>query len=674
MKQTNRDKFLTMLAACILALLPALVSSCSENEGEGPFRVSGVILPSSIDVTLGEAVRIDVSGTPPAVGDEVLLVSSSGEQFSFAVTAADERGFSFVIDDPEFVSGTYTMYIRRGADGTKVGSTAVNVIYGIEITPDEGVTVYGVVTASNKPVPGVVISDGHEVTVTDQDGVYQLRSEKERGYVFMSVPGGYEALSDGVLPRFHATLTENAGTPEREDFYLSQAPNSEFTLIVMGDMHLADRRTATDDRQQFRRFAEDLNEYLSQNSGEKIYALTLGDMTWDYYWTECQYSFPEYLEDMNSLFSGLQVYHTIGNHDHSMEFAGDWAKINQYITNIGPNWYSFNIGECHFVVLDDIDFRDDISDRDDYVEDVSDEQLEWLKKDLQYVDKESTVIVATHAPVYSDKSLNPSIRLGSTSDLFACLAYTPYAQRRPPQRQGPLRAQRRGSLRRLVVVLQGVWNTHLDRRGPGRVLHIRVYWKRNEVEVQGHRLLRLIPVPQLRPEQHPHHSRQIPPQRRRITQGLLHDIRQRIPREQGKRGPHKRLELGPVMDSGGLRERNPSGSDPSNGLRPVAHHSVYRQAARQERNRNIPDKPQQPLLQGNGIIPGHRPPDHRHRPLRPCLLRNHGKAENIRHRHLPEGVTDVTNPGMTLTMNKSIWKKKTIYQSDLYSGPVYFPA
>lgn len=421
MKQTNRNKFLTMLAACILALLPALVSSCSENEGEGPFRVSGVILPSSIDVTLGEAVRIDVSGTPPAVGDEVLLVSSSGEQFSFPVSAADERGFSFVIDDPEFVSGTYTMYIRRGADGTKVGSTAVNVIYGIEITPDEGVTVYGVVTASNRPVPGVVISDGHEVTVTDQDGVYQLRSGKERGYVFMSVPGGYEALSDGVLPRFHATLTENAETPERKDFYLSQAPNSEFTLIVMGDMHLADRRTATDDRQQFRRFAEDLNEYLSQNSGEKIYALTLGDMTWDYYWTECQYSFPEYIEDMNSLFTGLQVYHTIGNHDHSMEFAGDWAKINQYITNIGPNWYSFNIGDCHFVVLDDIDFRDDISDRDDYVEDVSDEQLEWLRKDLQYVEKGSTVIVATHAPVYSDKSLNPSIRLGSTSDLFACL-------------------------------------------------------------------------------------------------------------------------------------------------------------------------------------------------------------------------------------------------------------
>ncbi len=49
-------------------------------------------------------------------------------------------------------------------------------------------------------IAGVVVSDGVETVQTDNNGVYQLKSEKESGYVFISVPGGYECALDGVFP------------------------------------------------------------------------------------------------------------------------------------------------------------------------------------------------------------------------------------------------------------------------------------------------------------------------------------------------------------------------------------------------------------------------------------------------------------------------------------------
>ena len=48
--------------------------------------------------------------------------------------------------------------------------------------------VRGRVTCDGKGVSGVVVSDGVNVTVTGGSGRYRLRSDKENGYVFISVP------------------------------------------------------------------------------------------------------------------------------------------------------------------------------------------------------------------------------------------------------------------------------------------------------------------------------------------------------------------------------------------------------------------------------------------------------------------------------------------------------
>lgn len=62
------------------------------------------------------------------------------------------------------------------------------------------------VSTADGPVQGVVVSDGVEVSVTDERGIYQLQSEKKWGYVFISVPSGYEVPAEGVLPQFYQVM------------------------------------------------------------------------------------------------------------------------------------------------------------------------------------------------------------------------------------------------------------------------------------------------------------------------------------------------------------------------------------------------------------------------------------------------------------------------------------
>ena len=78
-------------------------------------------------------------------------------------------------------SGTYRVFVKRGDRKKQIGTTYINIVEGIDFTPDAGTTVYGVVSTADGPVQGVVVSDGVEVSVTDERGIYQLQSEKNGG-------------------------------------------------------------------------------------------------------------------------------------------------------------------------------------------------------------------------------------------------------------------------------------------------------------------------------------------------------------------------------------------------------------------------------------------------------------------------------------------------------------
>ena len=93
--------------------------------------------------------------------------------------------------------------------------------------------IVGRVTCQGKPVAGVVVSDGELVVRTDSDGHYEMSSSKPCGYVFMSIPGGYETAADGLIPRFFGYTTHC--DLDVIDFQLEKRRNDNFTLFVSTD-------------------------------------------------------------------------------------------------------------------------------------------------------------------------------------------------------------------------------------------------------------------------------------------------------------------------------------------------------------------------------------------------------------------------------------------------------
>lgn len=381
--------------------LVASTAACGDTDADAAptddFDVR-IELPATADVTRGGELTLKVrDGKAPLTTDSFLL-EGGGISHLCPILRASSEDFTLRLADA-CESGSYTAHLRRDARKKTIGKIHINIVEELDFRPAEGTTVYGVVATAEGPVAGVVVSDGTEVTVTDAAGIYELRSAKRWGYVFISVPSGYEAPADGVRPLFYQRLLGASHVVERKDFTLTRVDGQDdFTLFLLGDMHLANR---TGDAAQFAQFAADLNAYRAAHGGRRMYALTLGDMTWDKYWYSNSYALPQYVSTVDRLLGDLPVYHTMGNHDNDFMTTSDYDAAVKYVDVIAPTYYSFNIGKVHFVVMDDIDCSTyDGTDSRIYVKRITNEQLNWLAKDLAHVDKSTPLIVSMHAQVF----------------------------------------------------------------------------------------------------------------------------------------------------------------------------------------------------------------------------------------------------------------------------------
>lgn len=393
------------LIGVLLAVASALTACGGGGDPEpngkddvNPFSIS---VPASITVTAGDDVSVNFySGKGPTVSDKVVLRPSTGTaEVVIAIKSVASSAFVFTVPS-DLQSGNYSFCLRRGTHTWYEGKTDITVLSGSDVTPKEDCNVYGKVTCDGAGVPGVQVSDGISITETDSEGNYYLKSSEKWRVVFMTIPSGYEAPLDGILPQFSSRLDGNPSTRDRVDFTLNKVAGQEdYVVYFLGDMHLAGRGI-TGDVRQFKAFEKDLNTRLASVSGKRQYAVTLGDMTWDLYWYDNSYQFPEYLKEMNSAFKGLPVFHTMGNHDNDMRSVGDFNAATLYVRDIAPTYYAFNIGEVHYIVLDNIFCTNDGTGSRTFDYDIPQEEYSWLRQDLAHVDKDTPIIVTMHAPVF----------------------------------------------------------------------------------------------------------------------------------------------------------------------------------------------------------------------------------------------------------------------------------
>lgn len=389
------------LSILIIAVLTFIGCTPEDQPGASPtgFDVN-LEIPAEIIIE-PTATSIDfkvVDGKAPAATDLIILNGPAGQKFCKIKTISGN-----VVSVELYAGvkeGQHKVSVQRSLDVKSLGTTNIKFkVYDDGVHPESGSSVYGRVSCEGQGLAGVVVSDGVETAVTDKNGVYQLSSKKKHGYVFVSVPRGYEVPLNVVFPQIHKYLTKSASAAERVDFELKEVQNPDnFTMLICGDIHLANR---FNDREQFSHFLEDIKNFVTTNGGN-IYGLTLGDMVWDRYWVDNKYSFAEYIEEMKPV-TGLPFFQTPGNHDHDLWESGDFATMAKYKQNIGPSYYSYNLGKVHGVVLDDIDCANPGTGKNaTYTNNLVQEQLDWLKKDLSHVSKDTPIIVSMHAQMFAN--------------------------------------------------------------------------------------------------------------------------------------------------------------------------------------------------------------------------------------------------------------------------------
>lgn len=289
--------------------------------------------------------------------------------------------------------------------------------------------IIGRVTCDGRPVAGVVVSDGDLVTRTDADGRYEMVSEKPCGYVFISIPSGYEVATDGLIPHHYGYTTHLA--LDVIDFELKRVKNDNFTIFVSADTHLRGDPEELD-LPQFRKwYLHDISKEIRRTKGP-VYSIHLGDMTTDIKWHANDFALRKYRDVMKTYPS--MIFHVPGNHDNE-RFVGmdvpdaQWDSIAQapYREMIGPNYYSFNLGKVHFVMLDNIIVRRSIpkgkkqlASHNDYK--LDERQLRWLGRDLETVDNSTPLVVCMHVPIYRERGVNEdgTAAFAAAPDLVEC--------------------------------------------------------------------------------------------------------------------------------------------------------------------------------------------------------------------------------------------------------------
>lgn len=311
--------------------------------------------------------------------------------------------------------------------------------------PAKGVTVAGTVECDSKPVAGVKVSDGYEVTKTDKKGCYYLKSKKQNPQLFISAPVGYEAWRDDVIPQYWADFTEAPDVFERHDFRLKKADYSKHAIMVLTDLHLANERNdvATFSGPYMDRIRKEIKDL--ETKGYSVFSFHLGDGSWDQYWYVNDFPISRLRETFNKVDYPTPLYNIMGNHDNNGGEVWeegknmDFEAAKPFMKAFGPRYYSFDAGKIHYVFLDNIVYKNEPTDKEktegiagkrNFSEKITPEQFAWLRKDLADVSPETPIIVAMHCPLIKYKEatteIEPRLSKESGDTLLQILA--PYKE------------------------------------------------------------------------------------------------------------------------------------------------------------------------------------------------------------------------------------------------------
>jgi hypothetical protein len=139
----------------------------------------------------------------------------------------------------------------------------------------------------------------------------------------------------------------------------------------------------------------------------QVFGIGCGDLVFDEFEL-----FNDYQKAIQGM--GIPFFQVLGNHDMDTKgVRSDTLSAQTFKKLFGPTYYSFNRGEVHYIVLEDVFF---IGSAKQYIGYLTEEQLRWLEQDLALVERGKTVIVSLHIPAFTHagKRENTAPSLGGT--------------------------------------------------------------------------------------------------------------------------------------------------------------------------------------------------------------------------------------------------------------------
>ena len=138
------------------------------------------------------------------------------------------------------------------------------------------------------------------------------------------------------------------------------------------------------------RAAEDIRQTAAaaERSGRPMHGICAGDIT-----SGDHTFYTSYNEVMSA--TGIEFRNAMGNHDMKLWGRSHETSAAAFEAMYGPAYYSYNVGEVHYAVLNDNYYigRDWY-----YIGYLEERQLAWLERDLSFVPAGTTVVVALHIP------------------------------------------------------------------------------------------------------------------------------------------------------------------------------------------------------------------------------------------------------------------------------------
>lgn len=247
-----------------------------------------------------------------------------------------------------------------------------------------------------KGLEKVAVSNGRDVVLTDARGRYELPVDND-DVIFVVKPSGYHvSLDENNLPRFYY-IHKPQGSPDLKfkgaapsgklpasvNFALQPSKESaDFSILAFGDPQ-ARNLTEVD---YFKRGMVD----VVKGKTNAVFGISLGDQAFN----DLEVNEP-YRRAISQL--GVPWYNVMGNHDMNFDVQSDTLSDETFEAQFGPATYSYNYGNVHFIILDNIIYPGNGKGAR-YSRGLRQDQLQFIENDLKTVSKEKLIVLAMHIP------------------------------------------------------------------------------------------------------------------------------------------------------------------------------------------------------------------------------------------------------------------------------------